>query len=41
MPAAVAVAIEVGKVFDQLDAALLKDFQIQIRLDTLNLTAHI
>src|SRR6185369_10843745 len=31
--ATVAVAIEVGKVFDQLDAALLKYFQIQIRLD--------
>ena len=37
--AAVAVAIEIRKVFDQLDAALLKHLQIEIRLDTLNLAA--
>src|SRR6185503_15861542 len=39
--APISIAIEVGKVFDQLDTALLKYFQIEIRLDTLNLAAGI
>ena len=36
--AAIKVAIEIGKVFDHFNAALLKDFQIEIRLHALNLT---
>src|SRR5438874_1157824 len=39
--AAIVVAIEIRKVFNQLDAALLKDFEIEIRLDALNLAAEI
>src|SRR6185369_17586473 len=38
---AVAVAIKIGKVFDHLDAALLKNFQIEIRLDALHFAANV
>src|SRR6185369_4987869 len=36
----ITITIEVRKVFDQLDTSLLKYFQIQIRLDTLNFTTN-
>ncbi len=39
--ATVEVAIEIRKVFDQFNPALLKHFQIEIGLDALNLTAEI
>src|ERR1041385_2189346 len=39
--AAVAVPIEIRKVCNQLDATLLKNFQIEIRLNALNLAAEI
>src|SRR5688572_18531481 len=39
--ATVEVAIEIRKVFDQFNAALLKYFEIEIRLHSLNLCADV